>query len=571
MKKIFNETLVENTQAELLNCVDDLGAFKKRGLALFLLHDSSGELFYARTIASFVPVDSPIYGLPISGLDEPQCRTLQGMASRMVRLMRAVQADGPYKVAGLDLGGILAYEIAIQLLGEDEQVAFIGVFGSIDISQVRSQTNAILDDKRRLIAELRDAIGPPTQQHAHIHAIDGAEAQMNFSTLLAQCRTIKPDFQNEDTAIEIQHRWQVERNLLHACRQYSPLPIPHTIDIFASDGVGHENIIALWRKLLPADQSVAHRVKCLDVALHPFDLCSLSTELLISVRRIDAVTSRAIKNTHNPLVILQSGLKNEAPLFCVPGAGANVVSFIELTQCLEKSIPIYGLQPRGLDCSDVPHTTVKAAADYYSREIDRLYPNGDIHLLGHSYGGWVVFEMANQLREFSRNVLSLTIIDSTAPSSKNSQPKEYSISEVVMCLVEVFEQIAERPLNIHMSDLISRDESEQLALLHLSLVRQTLLPCTSTPDALYGMMRTFASCVRTHYLPSTQYLGNVLLLLASDPSLDATDNQHRMKQCAEEWRNCAPNLSFKECAGNHMTALKLPHVKAIADCLQLFI
>jgi thioesterase domain-containing protein len=571
MKKISNETLVENTQAELLNCVDDQGAFKKRLLPLFLVHDTNGELFYARTIASFVPVDSPIYGLPISGLDEPQSRTLQGMASRMVRLIRAVQADGPYKIAGLDLGGILAYEVAIQLLGEDDNVAFIGVFGSADISHVLSQTNAICDEKSRLIAELRDAIGPSTQQHARVDAIDGAAAQMNFSILLAQCRTIKPDFHNEDTATGIQHRWQVERNLLHASRQYSPLPIPHKIDIFASDGVGHENIIALWRKLLPADQSVVHRVKCLDVALHPFSLCSLSTELLISTRRIDAVTSRAIKNTPSPLVILQSGLKNEAPLFCVPGAGANVVSFIELTQCLEKSTPIYGLQPRGLDCSDVPHTTVTAAADYYSREIDRLYPGGDIHLLGHSYGGWVVFEIANQLREFSRSVLSLTIIDSTAPSSKNSQPKEYSTSEVVMCLVGVFEQIAERPLNIHMSDLIFKDESEQLALLHGSLVRQTLLPRTSTPDALHGMMRTFASCVRSHYVPSTQYLGNVLLLLASDPLLDTTDNQLRMRQCAEEWRIWAPNLSFKECAGNHMTALKRPHVKAIADCLQPFL
>jgi arthrofactin-type cyclic lipopeptide synthetase C len=489
----------------------------------------------------------------------------------MVSLMRAVQADGPYKVAGLDLGGMLAYEIAIQLLGEDDQVAFIGVFGSIDISHLLSQTGAKFDDNSRLIAELRDAIGLPAQQHSDIDANTGTAAQMNFSALLAQCRTIKQDFQNVDTAIDVQHRWQIERNLLHACRQYSPLPISHTIDIFASDGVGHENVIASWGKFLPVAKSVTHRVKCLDAALNPFDLYSLSTKLLISARRLGAVTSRAIKNTVTPLVTLQSGLKNEAPLFCVPGAGANVVSFIELTQYLEESIPVYGLQPRGLDCSDVPHTTVMAAANYYSREINRLYPNGDIHLLGHSYGGWVVFEMANQLREFSRNVLSLTIIDSTAPSSKNSPPKEYSTSEVVMRLVEVFEQLAERPLNIHMSDLISRDESEQLALLHLSLLRQTILPCTSTPDVLHGMMRTFASCVRTHYVPSTQFQGNVLLLLASDPSLDAIDNQHRIKQCAEEWRIFAPNLTFNECAGNHMTALKRPHVKTIADCLQLFI
>jgi thioesterase domain-containing protein len=61
-------------------------------------------------------------------VDQAQPETIEGMATRMVRMIRSVQPAGPYRVAGWSLGGTIAYEIATQLVGAHEQVEFIGLF-----------------------------------------------------------------------------------------------------------------------------------------------------------------------------------------------------------------------------------------------------------------------------------------------------------------------------------------------------------------------------------------------------------------------------------------------------------
>ncbi|MEX5585754.1 thioesterase domain-containing protein, partial [Pseudomonas lurida] len=38
---------------------------------------------------------------------------------------------GPYRVAGWSFGGVLAYEVAMQLLGLDESVAFLGLIDTL--------------------------------------------------------------------------------------------------------------------------------------------------------------------------------------------------------------------------------------------------------------------------------------------------------------------------------------------------------------------------------------------------------------------------------------------------------
>ena len=41
-------------------------------------------------------------------------------------MIRAVQPDGPYRLAGWSFGATLAYEIATQLIGDDASVEFLG-------------------------------------------------------------------------------------------------------------------------------------------------------------------------------------------------------------------------------------------------------------------------------------------------------------------------------------------------------------------------------------------------------------------------------------------------------------
>ena len=263
---------------------------------------------------------------------------------------------------------------------------------------------------------------------------------------------------------------------------------------------------------------------------------------------------------------LQGGKPGVAPTFCVPGAGTSVTGFIELVGALDSSWPVYGLQPRGMDGTTVPHATVAAAAAWYIRAIQGVCPDGPFHLLGHSFGGWIVFEMAIRLRQAGRHPASLTILDSDVPEA-DTHHNDFDSKETFFKLVEVLELTAERSFGISAQDIDVRDEPARLKLLHQKMVQHGLLTSRSTDKVLYGPFRTFSRCLRTTYRPSAVYPGSLRLVLVNDPAKDEHTNRDLQAQTVHGWRRWAPNLTFSTGAGNHMTALKAPHVATLARYL----
>jgi thioesterase domain-containing protein len=210
---------------------------------------------------------------------------------------------------------------------------------------------------------------------------------------------------------------------------------------------------------------------------------------------------------------------------------------------------------------------VEAAAASYLGALDRLRPEGPVHLLGHSHGGWVVFEMARRLRAAGRDVLSLTLIDSEVPG-ESRQTREHDRTQATLRFIEAIELAVERSMQVAAADLEARGQAEELTLLHDNLVRFGLLPGRSKADVLRGPLRTFATCLRTTYRPLAQYLGPVRLVLLDHPRGDQETNQRQAEQMTDGWRQFAPDLIAVRGPGNHMTALKPPHVRVLASWLR---
>jgi arthrofactin-type cyclic lipopeptide synthetase C len=225
------------------------------------------------------------------------------------------------------------------------------------------------------------------------------------------------------------------------------------------------------------------------------------------------------------------------------------------------------LQPRGLNNGDVPHSTVHAAAREYLRAIEETYPQGPLHLLGHSFGGWVVFEMALRLHSAGRDIASVTMIDSEAPEGDGILGHEYNCTEVLMKLVELSELSAECSLDLVATDFDGLDYAAQLKLLHGRLVGVDLMPRRSKPEVLHGMVRTFATHLRTTYGPCKTYPGPVRLVLVRDAKDDEATCQKKHKQTAAAWQRFAPELVTWHGPGNHMTILKPPHVAMLTGWL----
>ncbi|HSU17357.1 amino acid adenylation domain-containing protein, partial [Longimicrobium sp.] len=103
---------------------------------LFLVHDGWGAVAYAQALHHHLDEELPVYALPPVSREELPLHTVEGMAARLVRMVREVQPVGPYRLAGWSFGGVLAWEMAAQLVGQDQAVEFLGMIDTYHPSVV---------------------------------------------------------------------------------------------------------------------------------------------------------------------------------------------------------------------------------------------------------------------------------------------------------------------------------------------------------------------------------------------------------------------------------------------------
>ena len=90
----------------------------------FYLHgDWTGRAFYCYPLAHQLGSDQPFYILePYNFDDLPNPPTFEDMAASHIKSMQTIQPTGPYLLGGWCNGGLIAYEIAQQLLTKGQKV-----------------------------------------------------------------------------------------------------------------------------------------------------------------------------------------------------------------------------------------------------------------------------------------------------------------------------------------------------------------------------------------------------------------------------------------------------------------
>lgn len=103
-------------------------------------------------------------------------------------------------------------------------------------------------------------------------------------------------------------------------------------------------------------------------------------------------------------VVVFHGDASEAPVFCVPGAGATGLAYSRLAAALGPHRSLVAVEQRGLRTGARPDTTVDAAARRLVAVVTERQPDGDVTLIGHSAGGAVAYEAAARLQAAGRGV-----------------------------------------------------------------------------------------------------------------------------------------------------------------------
>ncbi len=96
----------------------------------FCVHGVGGNVVGFHELARHMRPDYPFYGLQSQGLDgkRPCLTSIEDMATHYLNEIRTVQAKGPYHLGGFSLGGLVAYEMACQLLDRGEEVGLLVLF-----------------------------------------------------------------------------------------------------------------------------------------------------------------------------------------------------------------------------------------------------------------------------------------------------------------------------------------------------------------------------------------------------------------------------------------------------------
>lgn len=126
MAKLFREEPAEKSWSTIVD-IQPEGAKP----AFFWIHslggDGGGGFFYYRKLAELLGPDQPSYGIrspqqPFSKIEE--------MAAFYIKELRAFQPEGPYNLGGFCFGGVVAYEMACQLVEAGEEVGLLAVLES---------------------------------------------------------------------------------------------------------------------------------------------------------------------------------------------------------------------------------------------------------------------------------------------------------------------------------------------------------------------------------------------------------------------------------------------------------
>ncbi len=96
---------------------------------LFGVHDVRGQVLLFASFSAHFGADQPVYGLQPRGLRPGRhvFATIEEMAERYLREVRAIQPVGPYRLAGACFGGVVAFEMARQLEAAGERVELLAL------------------------------------------------------------------------------------------------------------------------------------------------------------------------------------------------------------------------------------------------------------------------------------------------------------------------------------------------------------------------------------------------------------------------------------------------------------
>ncbi|WP_115707737.1 polyketide synthase [Legionella sainthelensi] len=201
--------------------------------------------------------------------------------------------------------------------------------------------------------------------------------------------------------------------------------------------------------------------------------------------------------------------------FCHPVSGL-VYCFNEIAS-LWKSASIYGIQDPSISVGKMLYDSIDSMAKQYVDAILHIQPKGPYYLVGYSFGGTMVYEIAHRLRQQHHEIGLLALIESWSVFSPRQREDSYSIEH-----------------------LFAMDDKKSKELAHLAAERMRLLlehePTRTNQDMILFKAKKLSEGYREIDDPYNGWAkfnkGNIICQII-DANHDTIMNEENSKMIAE--------------------------------------
>jgi len=251
-----------------------------------------------------------------------------------------------------------------------------------------------------------------------------------------------------------------------------------------------------------------------------------------------------------PIVVPLKPTGTKTPFFCVHPAPGTVFCYMPIVAHMDEERPFYGLQAPTVDGVGKVIDSIPEAASLYIDAIKSVQPAGPYMLGGHSSGGNIAFEMAQQLRARGDEVALIVMLDSMAPVPGGRSEDLYRVivnvtndSIWLASIVLLVEHFFGTSLGVTYKGLRQMPMEQQLDSVLNALKRVNFVAPTADAGAIRGMVENFKKTLEAtmKYQPKPldapiAYLKTNDLFTAMPDGVMKESTVNYLKVLASNWR-----------------------------------
>jgi len=200
-------------------------------MPLYIVHGAGLNVLLFNALAMNMDAEQPVYGLQargLNGIDEP-LDVMEEIAANYIAEIVAKNPDGPYALAGYSLGGIIAYEMANQLIAAGKEVKMVAMFDTYaDRSDINDSAAKKIVDKTALRAK--------QLAHSFVLLAEDPKRTIEYKGLMLKRQMIKLYWKifkpNQKREGFFAYDNEIDEASEKALRNYVLKPLNITLDLF---------------------------------------------------------------------------------------------------------------------------------------------------------------------------------------------------------------------------------------------------------------------------------------------------------------------------------------------------